>query len=68
MTADHIKDSMMKKVKPENDNIDEFFFHILATNFMESVFEIGRHYKSDKWAKDMLNLLVKQYFYGVNSF
>lgn len=46
---------------------DEIFYHILATNFMEGVFEIARHYAGRDWAESMLNLLIKQHLYGTSS-
>jgi AcrR family transcriptional regulator len=68
MMEAHIKTGLLTKVKDENKNIDNLFFHILAVNFIESIFEIGRHYKDEKWAEEMLNIIAQQYFYGVNSF
>ncbi len=68
MTEIHIKKGMLSKISNKNKDIDDFFFHILANNFMESIFEIGRHYKGEAWASQMLKFMAQQYFYGVNSF
>ncbi|MDY0095943.1 MAG: helix-turn-helix domain-containing protein [Candidatus Vecturithrix sp.] len=46
---------------------DPIFYHILATNFMEGVFEIARHYVDQAWAERMLRLLVIQHLYGVSA-
>ena len=46
---------------------DEILFHILATNFMEGVFEIARHYRGKDWAGNMMDLLVRQHLYGTKS-
>lgn len=64
-TKEHIKVNLSAKIKEKN--VDEFFYHILANNFMESIFEIARHYKDEEWAKRMVDLTARQYFYGVNS-
>lgn len=44
--------------------IDDLFYHILANNFSEGIFEIARHYKNEEWAKTMIFLLAKQHMYG----
>jgi AcrR family transcriptional regulator len=59
----HLKNSTILK----DSKYDNIFYHILAANFMEGIFEIARHYVDKKWAEDMLNLLIKQYLYGVSS-
>lgn len=46
---------------------DEMLVHILASNFTESLLEIARHYKNEKWAEKMLELVVQCYFHGVGS-
>jgi AcrR family transcriptional regulator len=51
----------------KNTEYDEIFYHILATNFMEGIFEIARHYVDESWAEDILVLLVKHFLYGVRS-
>jgi AcrR family transcriptional regulator len=45
--------------------IDDFFYHILANNFAEGVFEVARHYKNREWAKTVIYLLARQHMYGV---
>jgi AcrR family transcriptional regulator len=47
-------------------NFDEVFYHILATNFMEGIFEIARHYVDKAWAEKMLHLLVQLHIFGVS--
>lgn len=46
---------------------DDMLIHILASNFTESILEIARHYKNEEWAKDMLMLVAKCYYEGVNA-
>lgn len=59
----HIKYHFNKKI---NNDIDDVFIHIMANNFMESICEIIRHYKSYEWAEKMLKLISIQYYYGVD--
>ncbi len=63
----HIQKNLSKKIKGSQGTIDEEFYHILANNFFEGLFEIARHYKNEKWADNMVELLAKQYFYGINA-
>ena len=48
-------------------SFDPIFYHILATNFMEGIFEIARHYKNREWAEEMLRLLIRQHRWGADS-
>lgn len=41
--------------------------HILASNYTEGLLEIARHYKGQKWAEDLLALMDKCYYHGVES-
>jgi AcrR family transcriptional regulator len=57
----HMRNSPILK----HTNFDDRFYHILATNFMEGVFEIVRHYEDKKWSEMMLYLLIRQHLDGV---
>jgi AcrR family transcriptional regulator len=61
---EHIRTSFSKRCQ---EDYESAFIHILASNFVESILEIARHYKSEEWAQDMLNLVSKAYFEGVNA-
>lgn len=41
--------------------------HVLASNFVESLMEIARHYSSENEAREMLALIAQCYYEGVNS-
>ena len=41
--------------------------HILANNFTEGLLEIARHYQNEEWAKEMLKLIARCYYKGVES-
>ena len=41
--------------------------HVLASNFVESLMEVARHYSSEDEARDMLALIAQCYYEGVNS-
>ncbi|HBE80599.1 MAG TPA: TetR/AcrR family transcriptional regulator [Firmicutes bacterium] len=47
---------------------DSLLFHIWASSLLEGICEIIRHYRGRKWAEQMLELLAKQYCYGINVF
>ena len=61
----HIQTQLQAKIH-KSQKIDELFYHILANNFMEGVFEVARHYKNEEWAANIMQLYTQQYFYGVN--
>lgn len=68
VTCEHIKRQLCPKVDQEYYHMDDIFYHILANNFIEGLLEIARHYQGRTWAENMLNLLIRQYFYGVKGF
>lgn len=41
--------------------------HVLASNFVESLMEVARHYSSANEAREMLALIAQCYYEGVNS-
>ncbi|MGV4327740.1 TetR/AcrR family transcriptional regulator [Trueperella pyogenes] len=41
--------------------------HVLASNFVESLMEVARHYSNEDEARNMLALLAQCYYEGVNS-
>lgn len=41
--------------------------HVLASNFVEGLMEVARHYSSEDEARDMLALIAQCYYEGVNS-
>jgi AcrR family transcriptional regulator len=55
---EHIKIGMKKNSDKEYDDL---FAHILASNFVDGILEIVRHYKSRKWAEEMLDLIAQYY-------
>ena len=67
-TKEHIKKQLKPKINKHKFEINEEFYHILANNFIEGLLEIARHYKGRNWSKNMLNLLMHQYYYGVRGF
>lgn len=58
---EHIKSNMINKKGVE---YDDFFIHILASNLTESLLEIARHYKNQKWAIEMLDLVARHFYFG----
>ena len=60
----HIKRELSKKTKRVYHNM---LIHILASNFTESLLEVARHYETQAKAKELLRLVTKCYYEGVNS-
>ena len=63
---EHIKQQLDHKIDRRKFKVNEEFYHILANNFVEGLLEIARHYRGSDWAKNMLHLLMHQYYYGVS--
>ena len=60
----HIKSVRSQKAhQPYHDML----YHILASNFTESILEVARHYESRDFAHTMLSLVTKCYYEGVDS-
>ena len=60
----HIKRSLLK---PAGSPYHDMLVPILANNFAESLLEVARHYRSRAFAQEMLALVTKCYYEGVNS-
>lgn len=60
----HIERGLERQSK---ESYDPMLAHILAGNFTEGLLEIARHYQSEEWARNMLTLMVKCYYTGVES-
>lgn len=60
----HIKKELGKK---RDVPCHEMLTHVLASNFTESLLEVARHYKNRELAYEMLGLVTKCYYEGVNS-
>ncbi|MDD4321234.1 MAG: TetR/AcrR family transcriptional regulator [Acidaminococcaceae bacterium] len=66
LTQIHIKKQIQYRIG-QSEKMDDLFYHILANNFMEGLFEIARHYKNEKWAINIMKLFMQQYFYGIKA-
>lgn len=60
----HIAEGLNRQ---SEERYDPMLAHILANNFTEGLLEIARHYQSEEWAKEMLKLIAKCYYKGVES-
>lgn len=60
----HIKKELSKKAV---NTYHDMLIHILASNFAESLLEIARHYENKETAHEILGLVTKCYYEGVNS-
>jgi AcrR family transcriptional regulator len=48
--------------------LDDLLIHIWVSSLVEGVCEIFRHYKGRKWADQTMELMIKQYCYGIDAF
>lgn len=60
----HIKSVLSKKA---HQTYNDMLYHILASNFTESILEVARHYENREFARTMLDLVTKCYYEGVDS-
>lgn len=60
----HIELGLKRQSK---EKYEPMLAHILASNFTEGLLEIARHYQGEAWAREMLKLLAKCYYTGVES-
>ena len=60
----HIKNVRSKKA---HQTYHDMLYHILASNFTESILEVARHYEDREFARTMLDLVTKCYYEGVDS-
>lgn len=67
LTEIHIRSQLHNELTCRAGEVDDLFYHILANNFMEGLYEIARHYKSEEWAIRNMQLFTQQYVYGINS-
>jgi AcrR family transcriptional regulator len=64
LVSAHMKQHFLKKRPDIAALVDDLFYHIIASGFVDGVFELARHYKSEEWAKNMLYLLARHKQYG----
>ncbi|MGC6322301.1 TetR/AcrR family transcriptional regulator [Bisgaard Taxon 45] len=60
----HIQEGLKRYSKVD---YDPMLSHILANNYIEGMMEIARHYQNEQWANEMVSILNKCYFFGVES-
>ncbi|WP_028263826.1 TetR/AcrR family transcriptional regulator [Atopobium fossor] len=73
---EHTKDDFVKSIERHirfmvnrhaSLHYPDLLAHVLANNFVESLMEVARHYRSKNEARDMLALIAQCYYEGVNS-
>lgn len=64
----HLREHLSGRIKNIDDSFKDFFYHILADNFMERIFEIFRHFEDINEAERIIEIITKQHFYGVSYF
>ena len=75
-TYEHAKDDFVESIERHirymmNEravlHYPDLLTHVLASNFVESLMEVARHYSSENEAREMLALIAQCYYEGVNS-
>lgn len=62
---EHIKPDKEGSEK-ETENL--FIFHISASNLIEAMLEISRHYVDDEWVDYSIDALIKYHLFGITQF
>ena len=62
---EHIKPDKEGNEK-ETENL--FIFHISASNLIEAMLEISRHYVDDEWVDYSIDALIKYHLFGITQF
>jgi AcrR family transcriptional regulator len=60
----HIKETFRRK---GIEKYDDLLFHICASSIAEGICEIVRHYQDEQWAEQMLEIMARQNFYGIDN-
>lgn len=60
----HIERELFKN---GNDSYPALLPHVLASNFVEGLLEVARHYESPEQAHELFELIVRCYYEGVDS-
>ena len=66
---EHFKEHMKSdkgKNRKETENL--FIFHLIASNLIEAMLEISRHYVNDEWVDNNIKALIKYHLFGITQF
>ena len=63
-----IKDIQSKRDTQIKQLTDTFIMHIIARNLLETLIEISKHYKNDKWVDYNIDLFLKYHLNGIKQF
>lgn len=64
----HIREHLSGEIKNIDNSCEEYFYHILTHNMMERIVEIFRHFEDIAEAEKMMEIVAKQYFFGLSYF
>ena len=69
LIENHFLEDIYSQPNLKTQNLkDDFVFHIIATNFVEGLLEIVRHYEDDNWIDSSINALMQYHINGIQSF
>jgi len=64
----HFTESIIHKKESKDHKLKSpFIMHIIATNLLEGLLEIAKHYNTDEWVDSNIDLLIKYHVHGILS-
>jgi len=63
----HFTESIIHEKKAKQNNLNNtFVMHIIATNLLESLLELAKHFKNEQWVDYNIELLLKYHVNGIS--
>ena len=63
----HFIESIIHEEKSRNHNLNHpIVMHIIATNLLEGLLELAKHYINDKWVDSNIEYLIKYHINGIS--
>jgi len=63
----HFTESIVHQKKTTDNNLNNsFVMHIIATNLLEGLLELAKHYKNEEWVDSNIDLLIKYHINGIS--
>ncbi len=63
----HFTESTVHQKETKDNNLNHSFgMHIIATNLLEGLLELAKHYKNDEWVDSNIDFLIKYHIKGIS--
>ena len=63
----HFTESIIHEKKAKQNNLNNtFVMHIIATNLLEGLLELAKHFKNEQWVDYNIELLLKYHVNGIS--